>query len=49
MVMDENEKALYYYAIDRALFALVRYAGRFGRGWYFFAGGERIVAAEIEL
>lgn len=40
---------LYYYAVNCALSALVRYAGHFGRGWYHFADGKLIAAAEILL
>ena len=38
---------LYYYAVSCALSALVRHAGLFGRGWYHFANGELIVAAQL--
>jgi hypothetical protein len=49
MMLDENERALYYYAISCALAALVGYAGRAGRGWYHFAGGDLIVVTEVAL
>lgn len=48
-VMTPSERQLYGYAISCALSALVGYAGRFGRGWYHFADGEVIVAAEVTL
>ena len=38
---------LYYYAISCALEALVRNAELLGRGWYHFADGELIVAAQL--
>ena len=43
------DKKLYHYAIRRALSVLVVHAGRRGRGWYHFADGEVIVAAEVWL
>lgn len=43
------ERALYYYALRRALSVLVGHAGRCGRGWYHFADGAVIVAAEVVL
>lgn len=44
-----HHRALYYYAIGCALTALVGNAGRRGRGWYHFADGALIVAAEVTL
>jgi len=38
-----------HYAISCALRVLVDYAGSRGRGWYHFADGTPIVAAEITL
>lgn len=38
---------LYYYAISCALSVLVRHAELRGRGWYHFADGELIVAAQL--
>jgi hypothetical protein len=43
------DRKLYRYAISCALSALVGHAGRWGRGWYHFADGEMIVAAEVLL
>ena len=43
------DRKLYCYAISCALSALVGHAGRRGRGWYHFADGEVIVAAEVWL
>ena len=40
---------LYYYAVNCALSVLVRHAELFGRGWYHFADGELIVAAQVLL
>ena len=42
-------RELYYYAISRALSALVSNAERYGRGWYHFADGELIVAVAVAL
>jgi hypothetical protein len=44
-----RNRALYDYAISCALSALIGFAGRAGRGWYHFADGELIVAAEVVL
>jgi len=44
-----TDKKLYLYAISCALSALVGHASHRGRGWYHFAGGELIVAAEVRL
>jgi len=40
---------LYYYAIGCAMSVLIGNAARNGRGWYHFADGEWIIAAEIWL
>ena len=42
-------RALYDYAIYRSLSVLINNAARLGRGWYHFADGEVIVAAELVL
>jgi hypothetical protein len=44
-----RNRDLYEYAIRCALSALIGYVGRAGRGWYHFADGEVIVAAEVAL
>lgn len=44
-----RDRALYGYAISCALSALIRYGASYGRGWYHFADGEIIVAAEVAL
>jgi hypothetical protein len=49
MTLTSFDRALYRYAIGCALFALVSYAGRHGRGWYLLSDGELVVATEIAL
>lgn len=46
---DLIDMELYYYAISCAISALVDNASRCGRGWYHFADGALIVAAEVAL
>jgi len=43
------DRNLYLYAISCALAALAGYARQRGRGWYHFADGSVIVAAEVVL
>lgn len=45
----DRDRALYDYAVRRALSVLVGYAACRGRGWHHLADGEVIVAAEMEL
>lgn len=49
MFHSERDLALYHYATHCALSALAGHAGRAGRGWYLFVGGELIVATEVVL
>lgn len=49
MIAFRRNRDLYEYAISCALSVLIRYATLFGRGWYHFADGEIIVAAEVAL
>ncbi len=44
-----RDMKLYAYAIGCALSALIGYAVSCGRGWYHFADGEVIIAAEVAL
>ena len=44
-----TDKRLYAYAVRCALSALIGHASRHGRGWYHFADGEVILAAEVAL
>jgi len=49
MLCSSRNRDLYDYAIYHALSALIGNAERRGCGWYHFADGEIIVAAEVVL
>lgn len=49
MIVTSAERALVNYALSCALFALMSYAGRFGRGWYHVADGVVIIATDVAL